>query len=88
MSSPIQAAYVEDQDAPNQEDAGHALWHVDLADIAKQTNVPTEMLLGALIQSTAPADEHVSRVSGMQTQILELSAFRHLHVAAALTLHC
>ena len=32
-----------------------ALWHVDLADIAKQTDVPTELLLDALITSGAPA---------------------------------
>jgi hypothetical protein len=31
-----------------------ALWHVDLADIAKQTDVPTNVLLDALITSTAP----------------------------------
>ena len=30
-----------------------ALWRVDLADIAKQTDVPTEVLLGALMGASA-----------------------------------
>jgi hypothetical protein len=36
-----------------------ALWQVDLADISRQTDVPTEVLLDALISSTAQDVEHM-----------------------------
>jgi hypothetical protein len=41
-----------------------ALWHVDLADIARQTDVPTEVLLDALITSTAPAADAAEADAG------------------------
>ena len=41
-----------------------ALWHVDLADIAKQTDVPTAVLLGAMITSSARPDPDAA-IAGM-----------------------
>ena len=59
-----------------------ALWRVDLADIAKQTDVPTEVLLDALMGASVRSPTRrallllrlVNRASGLSAVILQLSS--------------